>query len=92
MSTNIKAFITDFDGTLAFTYSANLAAYQRAIDFATDGAYKLTNEAYSECFGYRFNDFMDAINITNESVRSLIKEKKAEYYATYASSVVLSND
>ena len=43
MSTNIKAFITDFDGTLAFTYAANLSAYQRAIDFATDGTYKLTN-------------------------------------------------
>ena len=92
MSTNIKAFITDFDGTLAFTYAANLAAYQRAIDFATDGAYKLTNEVYSECFGYRFNDFMDAINITNENIRLLIKEKKAEYYATYASSVVINND
>ena len=92
MSTNIKAFITDFDGTLAFTYSANLAAYQRAIDFATDGAYKLTSEVYSACFGYRFNDFMDTINITNENIRSLIKEKKAEYYAMYASLVVINND
>lgn len=92
MSTNIKAFITDFDGTLAFTYSANLAAYQRAIDFATDGAYKLTSEVYSACFGYRFNDFMDAINITNENIRLLIKEKKAEYYAMYASLAVINND
>ena len=92
MSTNIKAFITDFDGTLAFTYAANLSAYQRAIDFATNGTYKLTNEVYSECFGYRFNEFMDAINITNENTRLLIKEKKAEYYATYASSVVINND
>ena len=88
MSTSIKAFITDFDGTLAFTYAANLSAYQRAIDFATNGTYKLTNEVYSECFGYRFNDFMDAINITNENIRSLIKEKKAEYYATDRKSVV----
>ena len=92
MSTNIKALITDFDGTLAFTYAANLAAYQRAIDFATAGAYKLTNEVYSECFGYRFNDFMDAIKKKKKNIRLLIKEKKAEYYATYASSVVINND
>ena len=88
---NIKAFITDFDGTLAYTYAANLAAYQRAIDVATDGAYKLTNEVYSKCFGYRFNDFMDAINITNQNIRLLKEEKKAEYYAMYASSVVIND-
>ena len=91
MSTNIKAFITDFDGTLAFTYAANLAAYQRAIDVVTDGKVKLTNDMYQQCFGYRFDDFMNAINITNQNIRLLIKEKKAEYYAMYSSAVVINN-
>ena len=92
MSTNIKAFITDFDGTLAYTYDANLASYKKAIAFATNNEYDLTDDVYASCFGYRFNDFMNAINITDENVRRIIKEKKAEYYATYSASVVINND
>ena len=92
MSTNIKAFITDFDGTLAFTYAANLGAYQRAIDVVTDGKYHLTNDDYKKCFGYRFDQFMDAINITDKDIRARIKEKKAEYYSIYASSVTINRD
>ena len=91
MSTSIKAFITDFDGTLAYTYTANLLAYRRAIEIATDGSVKLTDDVYRKCFGYRFNEFMDAINITNQNVRLLIKEKKAEFYAMYASAVTIND-
>ena len=52
----IRAIITDFDGTLVDTFDANLKAYQKA--FGEVGVV-LSEEKYRECFGFRFDRFME---------------------------------
>jgi len=76
----ITTIITDFDGTLVDTFQANLRAYQQA--FAEVGL-KLTEAQYRECFGLRFERFMAAMGISDESVASQIKEAKKEFYPQY---------
>lgn len=73
----INAIITDFDGTLVDTYEANLRAYQKA--FQSVGR-SLTDEQYRKCFGLRFDRFMSCMGIYEESISSMIREKKAELY------------
>lgn len=73
----IKAVITDFDGTLVDTFEANFKAYQKA--FASVGL-SLTAERYRECFGYRYDKFMDAMGIHDRKLSYAIKESKKEYY------------
>lgn len=73
----IKAFITDFDGTLVDTFEANLLAYQEA--FAKEGL-TLTAEQYRECFGYRFERFMQAVGVTDAAQQQRIKEEKLLAY------------
>lgn len=73
----IKAIITDFDGTLVDTFEANLRAYQDA--FYAVGL-TLTAEKYRECFGYRFDCFMTAMAIKDETTANKIKELKKEAY------------
>lgn len=76
----IKAIITDFDGTLVDTLEANLKAYQEA--FYSVGL-QLTEEKYRECFGYRFDRFMSAMGIFDDSVATKIKEAKKNAYPKY---------
>lgn len=76
----IKAIITDFDGTLVDTFEANFRAYQEA--FANVGL-SLSTDRYKECFGYRFDRFMQAMNIYDESVIKQIKELKKDFYPKY---------
>lgn len=76
----IKAIITDFDGTLVDTFEANLRAYQKAFN---DVGLNLTVEKYHECFGYRFEHFMTAVEITDENTAHAIKEAKKKYYPEY---------
>lgn len=76
----IKAIITDFDGTLVDTFEANLRAYQEA--FHQVGI-TLTAEKYRECFGYRFDRFMQAMEIKDEKIANRIKELKKDYYPKY---------
>lgn len=73
----IKLLITDFDGTLVDTFEANYRAYREA--FAAEGL-ELDREKYRECFGYRFDRFMDAVGITDEKQRTRIRDNKAEAY------------
>ena len=73
----IKAIITDFDGTLVDTFEANLRAYQEA--FANVGL-SLSTDRYKECFGYRFDRFMQAMNISDELIIKQIKESKKDFY------------
>lgn len=84
----IKAIITDFDGTLVDTFKANLRAYQ-------DAFYKvgltLTAERYRECFGYRFDKFMQVMAVDNERIASQIKEYKKEAYPKYFEHLVPNN-
>lgn len=76
----IKAIITDFDGTLVDTFEANLMAYQKA--FASVGL-SLTAERYRECFGYRYDRFMEAMGIYDVKTADAIKEAKKEYYPQF---------
>lgn len=78
----IKAIITDFDGTLVDTFAANLRAYQRAF---ADINKTLTEEKYRECFGFRFDRFMQAMGVEKENEVNYIKEAKKQYYPEYFS-------
>lgn len=76
----IRAIITDFDGTLVDTFEANLRAYQDA--FIQVG-FSLTAEKYRECFGYRFDRFMQAMAVNDALIATKIKEYKKEVYPKY---------
>lgn len=76
----IKAIITDFDGTLVDTFEANLRAYQEAFNQV---GITLSVEKYRECFGFRFDCFMSAMGITDNTVAGTIKEFKKHSYPKY---------
>ena len=82
----IKAIITDFDGTLVDTLMANYCAYQQA--FKQYG-YELTKDQYQECYGLRYDAFCDKMNIKQED-RSSIKELKKKIYPSYFSHLGLN--
>lgn len=73
----IKALFTDFDGTLVDTFDANYAAYSEA--FSRLGL-SLSEQAYRECFGLRFPEFMDAIGITDSKTMLQIRQLKSKFY------------
>lgn len=76
----IKAIITDFDGTLVNTFLANYYAYQEAFN---NVGLTLTEEDYKNCFGLRFDSFMNKLNIHNVEIKNQIKEHKKECYSSY---------
>ena len=77
----IRAIISDFDGTLVDTFEANYRAYQKA--FAAVGL-ELTAERYRECFGYRYDRFMQEMGVQDKNIANTIKELKKEYYIPFA--------
>ena len=84
----IKAIITDFDGTLVDTFEANLKAYQEA--FVSVGL-SLTSDDYKKCYGFRFDRFMQAMNITDIQTIEQIKELKKEKAITQEEYIELLN-
>lgn len=76
----VKAIITDFDGTLVDTFEANLRAYQKAFQ---EVGLNLTAERYRECFGYRYDRFMQEMGVTDKTIADSIKELKTKYYPEY---------
>lgn len=78
----IKGIITDFDGTLVDTLYANTISYVNT--FKKNG-YNISKDQYIKCFGLRYDDLCDALNIPNEqSLRDKIKsDKKEEYKLNY---------
>lgn len=76
----IKAIITDLDGTLVDTFGANLRAYQNVL---SNVGIILTEEKYRECFGFRFDRFMSALDIYDETVKVYVREAKQELYPQY---------
>jgi beta-phosphoglucomutase len=54
----VRAFISDLDGTLADTQSANIAAYDDAF---TENGVPFNRAAYEGLFGIGFPEMMDAI-------------------------------
>lgn len=83
----VKLLITDFDGTLVNTFTANYRAYKKALG---EFGINLTREKYRECFGFRFDRFMDTMGIEDEEVRKKIKDKKAEYYPLFFKDLILN--
>lgn len=73
----IKLLITDFDGTLVDTFQANYHAYCDA--FGQVGL-KLTEEEYHQCYGLRFDGFMDKMGIEDAETRKRIRSLKGECY------------
>ena len=80
----IRAIITDFDGTLVDTFDANLKAYQKA--FGEVGVV-LSEEKYRECFGFRFDRFMEVMGISEKEITVRIKSLKKDYYPLFFESL-----
>lgn len=80
MSNRIELIITDFDGTLVDTFTANFKAYQHA--FCSVGKV-LSEEDYRNCFGFRFEKFMQAMHIDDAEIASRIREEKSRSYPDY---------
>lgn len=76
----IKAIITDFDGTVADTFEANYQAYREAFSFE---GLTLGREQYRECYGLRFDGFMERMNITDAAMRDRIRDGKAARYPSH---------
>lgn len=76
----VKLLITDFDGTLVDTFEANYLAYQKAF---SECCLHLSLKQYKECFGLRFDDFMNAMRIADEDTQKNIKRLKGEFYPLF---------
>lgn len=76
----IKAIISDFDGTLVDTFEANYLAYQQA--FAEIG-FPLTRETYRVCFGLRYDKFIERLGLAQNVDTRIVRELKAKYYPQY---------
>ena len=76
----IRLLITDFDGTLVDTFTANYKAYSKA--FADNGL-SLSEMDYHQCFGLRFEKFMEATNVVDDKVKQSIKKLKGKYYPSF---------
>lgn len=70
------------DGTLVDTYQANFHAYRKA--FETVGL-SLSETAYANCFGLRFDSFMKRVGIEDAAMSRRIKSLKAQYYPDFFS-------
>lgn len=84
----IKAIITDFDGTLIDTFEANFRAYQDAFSAMN---LSFTVEKYHEYFGYRFDKFMQEMDVNDEKIATQIKEYKKNAYSKYFEYLIPNN-
>ena len=82
----LKAIITDFDGTLFDTFIANYKAYKEAFKIC---GYELSKEQYEECYGLRFDALCDELNIDIKD-RQKVKELKSKLYLKYFSFINLN--
>lgn len=80
MDRDIRLLISDFDGTLADTFRANMCAYRQA--FRSVGL-QLDEELYSRCYGLRFDRFMTAAGVFDRNTAALIRQRKEECYPSY---------
>lgn len=84
----IDAIITDFDGTLVNTFSANYLAYKSVLK---NHKIELTWNQYAECFGLRFDGLCDKLNIPKE-IRNTIKEEKKKVYPEFFYGILLNEN
>ena len=73
----IKALISDFDGTLVDTFEANYQAYKETFK---QYFIQLTRDFYRENFGLRIDDLCKKMNITDSELINKIKFLKSELY------------
>lgn len=85
MHRDIKLLITDFDGTLVDTFHANYCAYRDAL---SQCGIDLDEAVYKECFGLRFEAFMERIGVLDTTICSKVKELKMQYYPHYFNQLV----
>ncbi len=85
----VRLIISDFDGTLVDTFEANFRAYREA--FGSVG-HELSRERYRECFGYRFDRFMDAMGIDDPDTRQAIRLAKGDCYPRYFDHLRVNRD
>ena len=78
----IKAIITDFDGTLVDTFEANFRAYQEAFEKV---GLTLSRKQYRQCFGLRFDKFIEMMGIENAETVNRIKKLKKDCYPKFFS-------
>lgn len=83
----VKLLITDFDGTLVDTFEANFGAYQRAFD---KFGLHLTKQQYLDCFGFRFDDFMVHMNISDDETKAGIRAAKSDFYPLFFDKLVVN--
>lgn len=83
----IRLLISDFDGTLVDTFHANFEAYKLSFN---DCGLDLAEEEYRKCFGYRYDDFMAALNIKDNQVKLRIREKKSLYYPYFFKKIIVN--
>lgn len=76
----LRLLISDFDGTLADTFEANYLAYAEAFGIV---GLSLSKDVYRQCFGYRFDRFMDSMEIFDTKTRNIIRNHKADCYPNY---------
>ena len=74
----IKAFITDFDGTLANTFEANYASYKVA--FKEETGIDFDKQFYKDSFGLRIDDICHNLGINDQNIVKEIKKAKAIQY------------
>lgn len=77
---DVKLIITDFDGTLVDTFEANYRAYRDAFEKV---GLTISRSQYKDCFGMRFDNFMQAMGIDCSETREQIKELKGRFYPTH---------
>lgn len=76
----IRLIITDFDGTLVNTFEANYNAYVYAFNAVNRN---LTRAQYENCFGLRFDEFMERMSINDKRIFEEIRRIKCEVYPNY---------
>lgn len=84
----IKAVITDFDGTLVDTIIANYFAYSEA--FAACGL-ELDRNLYQNNYGLRFDDLCKKIGIEDNEIKQKIRSLKANIYPKFFSYIRINN-
>ena len=75
----LKAIITDFDGTLVNTQEANIQAYATAAKYA---GCSFDVAKYKKSFGLRFPEMCDELGIP-EDKRTKLKELKKKFYPMF---------
>ncbi len=73
----IKALISDFDGTLIDTFEANYQAYSKTFKKYN---IQISRIFYQENFGLRIDDLCKKLKITDANLISNIKTLKSELY------------